>query len=273
MEKSMNYFIRSIAVHRNGYLLASVVGIFYWIPMTWWILDLLVLEGLSIPWNLSLGVLFFRTFMLSLLCSLMSVVAAYPAVLLWRFSSGLSQKVLIVLTVLPLLMGLLSRNYSWIGLFSNETVNSVTNLLLFGKNFLYTPAAVVVVMTSIFVPLSFFILLQGVASIRQEQIDAARTLGVSDSRILLTVVLPQTYRAAMLACSFTFALAIGFFVTPKMIGGGNVDFIGNIILLYVEIGKFNKASGIGLLFLLVFLVPGTFVTWYLFRYRQLTSGR
>jgi putative spermidine/putrescine transport system permease protein len=175
--------------------------------------------------------------------------------------------------VLPLLMGLLARNYSWIGLLSNP--GSIGNIgkVLFGAKFLYSQNAVVLVMTSVFVPISYFILVQGVRSIRAVQFDAAQTLGLTDYKIVFFVMLPMTIRAAILAFGFVFAFSVGFFVTPSMLGGGNYDFIGNAILVYINFGRFEIASTISLAFLGLILAPAIVIAWYALKRRHFVSGR
>lgn len=175
--------------------------------------------------------------------------------------------------VLPLLMGLLARNYSWIGLLSNPGIIGSSGRVLFGSGFLYSIGAIIVVMVCIFVPVSFFILIQGARAIRTVQIDAARTLGVPDWKIVFKVLIPLTTRAALLAFCFTFSLAVGFFVTPNMIGGGKYDFIGNAILMYVDLGSFEVASSLGVIFLGIMIIPSIGIALYALKRRKLISGR
>src|SRR5689334_3928555 len=78
-----------------------------------------------------------------------------------------------------------------------------------------------------------------------------RTLGASEQIILLRVLLPQTYRAALLSVGIITAMAVGYFITPRMMGGGKVDFVSNSIILYLGKGDFDGASRVAFLFLLV----------------------
>ena len=255
------------------YLLAVLLLLFYWFPIVWWVGNLLIGRGVYLPPGLPLWSLIGRTVTLSLMSSVLSVLVAYPGVLLWRLSGSPARRLVLALMVLPLLMGLLSRNYSWIGLLSNRGIIGSVGSTLLGEDFLYSRTAVVVVMASVFMPISFFILVQGTALIRKIQIDAAKTLGAPDWRIVFSVVLPLTRRAAALAIGFTFALAVGFFVTPRMLGGGKYDFVGNAILMYVDLGLFNAASTVSIIFLAVGLLPAIGIAWYSMRRRRLVSGR
>ena len=255
------------------YTLAIVVLAAYWVPIIWWLWDFMLAKEMVFPKGLPFGSLVWRSCSLSFFASAISLIAAYPFVLVWRISGSLTRRVITALMVIPLLMGLLPRNYSWIGLLTNPQLFGQLGRWFFGDVFLFSKIGVIVVMATIFLPISFFILLQGARSVRREHIEASRSLGVTDWKTIFVVIVPMTYRAAVLAMGFTFAFAVGFFVTPSMVGGGKYDFIGNAILVFVELGQFEKASTIALAFLALMILPAIGVLLFALRRRALVSGR
>ena len=240
----------------GGYSLVVILLVCYWVPIAWWAWRAFTGPGIALPHGLPFGHLVVRTVVLSFLASSLSVVAAYPFVLLWRLSPRVSRPMGLLVMAAPLLMGLLARNYSWIGLLSNQGAPGALARAILGGGFLYSSTGVVITMACIFTPLSFFILLQGVHTASMAHVESARTLGAPDWKILMFVVLPLTFRSAVLALGFTFAFAVGFFVTPRMIGGGKYEFVGNSILMYVDLGRFDIATAISLAFLAVMTIPG-----------------
>jgi len=256
-----------------AYALAAVVLAAYWVPIIWWLWDFILVKEVVFPKGLPFESLVWRTCSISFYSSAISLIAAYPFVLVWRTSGSLARRVIAALMVIPLLMGLLARNYSWIGLLTNRQLFGQFGRWFFGDSFLFSITGVIVVMATIFMPMSFFILLQGARSVRREHIEASRSLGVNDWKTVFVVIIPMTYRAAVLALGFTFAFAVGFFVTPYMIGGGKYDFIGNAILVFVEFGQFQKASTIALAFLALMILPTIAVLLFAIRRRALVSGR
>lgn len=255
------------------YVLGSFLLVFYWAPIAWWAVNLFWVAGFHIPADLPLGPIFIRTLSLSLSSALLSVVFSYPGVILWRLSTPPIRWLIYAMMLVPLLMGLLARNYAWIGMLSNTGPVGDLGRLIFGEGFLYGPIAVMVVMASVFVPLSFFILVQGASLFRSAHIEAARTLGASEVSIVIHVLFPLTFRAAVLAFGFSFALAVGFFVTPQMIGGGRYDFVGNIVLAYIDLGRFDVASSISMVFLGICMIPAAVASYYVLRRRHRVSGR
>lgn len=215
-----------------------------------------------------------RTLLISTIVSCFSTLAAYPLVLVWRFSRAGVKRFLAVAMTAPLILGLLARNYSWIGMLSsNRLWTSMGWSLLAGNELIFTPLSVGLVMSCIFVPITFFILIQGISSVKSNHIDAARTCGAVDWRIMTFLVIPMTLRAAILSFGLVLAMAVGYFITPRMIGGGKTQFVSNIILELINQGNFGQASQIGLKFLLFMTAPVVAIMWYSLRLRQRSTGR
>lgn len=255
----------------------AVVGtivIFYGVPLLWWLFRYALSDATVLPKDLPLRALISRTLMVSSVAGVCALFAAYPLVLIWRLSPPFIKQVINFLMVIPMIMGLLARNYSWIGMLSaDRALPSMGWSQVGGQQFLYTTLSVYVVMSCIFVPIAFFILIQGASSVSNDHLDAARTLGVPDWKIVLVVVLPLTLRAATLAFGLILAMSVGFFITPRMIGGGKSDFVSNAVLTYVNYGRFGVASALALAFLAVMAFPIVLITLYAFRRRLLTTGR
>ena len=154
------------------------------------------------------------------------------------------------------------------------TITSMGWALINGQQFLYTQLSVYVVMTCIFIPIAFFILIQGTSFVFSKyHVDAARTLGVPYWKILFVVILPLTLRAAVLAFGLNLAMSVGCFITPRMIGGGKSDFISNAILISVNQGHFGQASMLALRFLFVMAIPVAIIAFSALRRRLMITGR
>jgi ABC-type spermidine/putrescine transport system permease subunit I len=83
----------------------------------------------------------------------------------------------------------------------------------------------------------------------------------------------MTYRSASLAFGMILAMATGFFVTPRMIGGAKYDFASNAILSYIDLGHFDEASALAVLFLICMLFPLIAIVMYTLHRRKLITGR
>lgn len=257
-----------------GPALALVFVLFYWTPLLWWLLRYASHGFARIPSNLPFAILLGRTFKISSIVSCTAVLAAYPVALLWRVSSTGIRRLLIGLMTAPLLLGFIARNYSWIGMLTSpDPLTSLGWSLVGGSALLYTEIAVELVMAAAFIPIAFFLLVQGVAAVTQDNVDAARTLGASDIAVLSFVVIPQSLRAAVLALGMIFTMSLGWFITPRMLGGGKFDFVSNAVLTLVDLGLFSDASNLALYFLMATAIPTLAVTLFAVRRRRLVTGR
>jgi putative spermidine/putrescine transport system permease protein len=259
----------------GGVLVIALFSVSYWLPLGWWMLRYVFATRFQLPADFPLFLILQETFLVSAVAAAGAITGAYPIVLLWRFSPYRRVRYTLVFAmVIPLIMGLLARNYSWIGMLSAHSATASMGWSLLGGNkLLYSTPSVYLVMGCIFVPLAFFMLIQGALAVKQEHIEAARTLGLPDWKIVFVVAIPQTFRAAALAFGFIFTIAVGYFVTPRMIGGGKVDFIGNAVLTYLSFGRFDIASALAIVFLAAVSIPALVVTVFAIRRRIFVTGR
>ena len=257
-------------------LFGSVLLIAYLIPMLLWVSEVfesrLISRGAA-EWAFLLP--FWKTTVLySALAASIAVLFAYPVALISKLSGSRSQIVLAMLVSIPLMTGFLARNYSWIGLFSGITISGVGRLeSQFLKRQLYQPHTVYFVLGVVFCPLAFFTITQGFRNITREQVDACRTLGVPDWRIPFALMIPASMRSALLSFAIILAMSSGYFITPKVLSGGKIDFVSNIILVYVERGDFREASHIAIKFLAVTLVIIAGIGLLSLRRRMMSMGR
>lgn len=149
-----------------------------------------------------------------------SLVACYAV-----FSSRSRQRTISVVMAVPLLVGFVARNYAWLGLLQTlETLGDV------GRVLLYSRLGIVVVMGTVMLPFAYFASLQGVRTVRRVHLESALTLGAPKESLLRVVVLPIALRGILVGFVLTMVLAAGYFITPRMIGGGHYDFISNGVL-------------------------------------------
>jgi ABC-type spermidine/putrescine transport system permease subunit I len=176
-----------------------------------------------------------------------------------------------MLVAIPLVVGFIARNFAWLGLF---TVMEHTLTSLFGRTIpvAYNSATVIVVMASAFVPLAFFIISNALRPLRYEQLEAAQLMGVPPVRLFSAVVLPITLRSATLAFLLILALAIAYFVTPRMIGGGKVDFIGSTAIKFLNTGDTVFANQLALTMLIPAILVSIVLVFLILRWRGRQLG-
>jgi putative spermidine/putrescine transport system permease protein len=247
----------------------------FWLPLLIWLLGLGYGEiRITTFTEAPFFSLVIRTLEFSLIVTVSSLIIAYPLSIVWFILNSTARKTMYILLLFPLLMGLLARNYSWIGMLSAIKVTSSFGLSLLGVSaLLYTPLAIILVMSYIFSPLVFYGLTYGLSSVREDQVEAARILGASNFQIVVRLLIPSSYKAAIVVASVVFLLSTGYFVTPAMLGGGKYDFIANLILAISNYGKFKEASDVAIRFVILLLPIYIFAMVYVMHRRNQILGR
>lgn len=168
---------------------------------------------------------FVRTAWVSLSVSAICLLLGYPvayflAVLPPRYSN-----LCMIMVLLPFWTSILVRTTAWVVVLqSNGVANALfTSLGLTENGFalIYNRFGVLVAMTHILLPyaiLSLYSVMKGVPPIYMK---AARSLGAGPIRAFFQAYFPQTLPGVGAAGMLTFILAVGYYITPAMLGGPN----------------------------------------------------
>lgn len=107
---------------------------------------------------------------------------------------------------------------------------------------------VLIGMVHYLLPYAALTILAALQSIDRRLIDAARSMGASRAAIFRRVVLPLSGVGVGAAAALTFILALGFYITPAILGGGRVVMIAEFITYHVQdILAWGKASALAVL--------------------------
>jgi ABC-type spermidine/putrescine transport system permease subunit I len=84
---------------------------------------------------------------------------------------------------------------------------------------------------------------------------AAQNLGATPFKAFLKVFVPLSLPGVGAGCIFVFVIALGFFITPALLGGGKVIMISNLIDSQVtQLLNWGFAAAISLVLIVVTLV-------------------
>jgi putative spermidine/putrescine transport system permease protein len=195
----------------------------------------------------------------SISVTLASLIFGTAVAVLWYLEGPNARRFITSILLSTVVTGLIVRNYGWIGLLSTPRLGL--------GSLLYTLPATLAVMTLALSPLSYFVVRLGLDSVKSDAIDAARTLGASDLRILRRVVLSQLRSSILLSVVLTFSVSMSYFITPSMLGGTQYYFIGNLIVRVLDdSGDYVSASVIGL-YMIIPLIALSALAWAMGRRR------
>jgi ABC-type spermidine/putrescine transport system permease subunit I len=199
------------------------------------------------------------TIQISFLSTLTSVLVGYPvAYVLRRARPGLRNFFLLVI-VLSFMISLLVRNYSWIIVLQR---NGVINLLL--KSFglidqplilLHNKFGTMVGMTHIFTPYIIFPVYSVMMGIDLNLEKAAQNLGATRWQTFWRVTFPLSLPGIGAGALLVFIMALGFFITPALLGGRKELMLSNLIeIQVVDLLNWPFASAMSVVLLVVTLI-------------------
>ncbi len=182
--------------------------------------------------RLYLGILW-RSVSTALICTSVCLLLGYPfAYYLARYQPKW-RNVLLLLVVVPFWTNFLIRTYAWILILRTKgLLNSLLATLI--PNFhplelLNTPLAVQIGLVYGYLPFMILPLYAALEQLDMSLIEAAQDLGASPRRAFWHVTVPLSLPGILAGSMLVFIPTVGAFLTPDLLGGGKVSYIGNVV--------------------------------------------
>lgn len=184
--------------------------------------------------------LFGRTFWISLVITSICLVLAFPISYLLSTLPAKSSNLLMILVLLPFWTSLLVRTSAWIALLQQE---GVINDLLVGVGFLaddnrlamiHNQTGTIIAMVHVLLPFMVLPLYSVMKTIPPTYMRAARSLGANPFTAFVRVYLPGTVPGIGAGSILVFIIAIGYYITPALVGGQSGTLISNFIAYHLE---------------------------------------
>lgn len=205
--------------------------------------------------------LFLRTLWLSALISALCLVLAFPIAYLLANLPLRYSNLLMIFVLLPFWTSLLVRTTSWMVLLQSQ---GVVNDLLVGAGIvddngriqmMYNQIGTIVAMTHILLPFMVLPLYSVMKTIPPSYVRAARSLGATPWTAFWQVYFPQTVPGIGAGILLVFILAIGYYITPALVGGSSGQLISNLIAFHMQKSlNWSLAAALGSLLLLGVIV-------------------
>lgn len=211
-----------------------------------------------------------RTFLISLVVTLLTLVLGYPLAYWISRLPRRKANLVMICVLIPFWTSILVRIAAWIVLLQREGLvnKALMNLGLIATPFdlLFNRVGVYIAMTHILLPfmlLPVYSVMQSVPGTYQR---AAISLGSHPFAAFWRVYVPQTYPGVGAGTLLVFIMAIGYYITPALLGGASDQMISYYVAYFTnETINWGMASALGFILLL-----GTLLLYSL--YRRL-SGR
>jgi len=176
----------------------------------------------------------FRSLRIAAGVTLLSLLLGYPVAYYMSFHAGIRKDLLYQLVIVPLWVSYLVRGYAWKTILGSEGVlNGFLQYLHITHApvsfFLYSPFAVVLMLTHIYTPFVFLPLYASLEHIPRNLIEASHDLGATPRATFFRVVLPLSLPGLLAGATFAFVLTLGDFLAPQLVGGPSSIMIANIV--------------------------------------------
>ena len=217
---------------------------------------------------LYLGILW-RSMLTGIISTGACLLIGYPfAYYLARYRPR-GRNLLLLLVVVPFWTNFLIRTYAWILILRTEGVlNAIVGAIFPNAptvELLNTPIAVLVGLIYGYLPFMILPLYASLEKFDRTLIDAAKDLGANRWKAFFNVTLPLSIPGIAAGSVLVFIPTVGAFITPDLLGGGKVDYIGNVIERQFKTAR-DWPFGSALSFLLMGIV--LFATVIFFRALQ-----
>lgn len=207
--------------------------------------------------NASYMVIFFRSISLALIATFICLIIAYPLAYAISKSRASSQKIMIMLVMLPMWMNFLIRTYSWMAILEDSGfINQLLEKIgLEPVHMINTSGAVILGMVYNFLPYMILPIYSVMVKIDNRLLEAASDLGCNNLKIMTKVVFPLSASGVISGVTMVFVPSISTFYISQKLGGGNFDLIGDTIERQFQTAyNYNLGAAISLILMALILI-------------------
>ena len=210
--------------------------------------------------------LFIRTLWVSLLVTLLTLALGYPIAYLISTTPPRISNLLIIMVLLPFWTSLLVRTTSWIVLLQTQGV--LNDILVWigiiaDENriqMIYNLTGTLVAMTQILLPFMVLPMYSVMKTIPLSQLRASQSLGANPFITFFKIFWPQSIPGIGAGALLVFVLAVGYYITPALVGGSSGQLISNQIAFHMRSSlNWGLAAALGTI-----LLAGVLVLYWIY---------
>lgn len=199
-------------------------------------------------------IIMIRTFVISASVTVLCAAIGLPYAMIIAAARGWMRSTLLLAVLLPLWTSLLVRTAAWVVLLQNS---GLVNELLQGLGLIDRPlplifnrAGVIIAMTHVLLPFMVLPIYSVLLSIPPNLMPAAATLGAAPLRAFRHVLLPLMLPGLMSGTLLVFMVALGYYITPALVGGADDQMISSVIAFYATgTANWGMAAALGIVLL------------------------
>ncbi|WP_298677543.1 ABC transporter permease [uncultured Lentibacter sp.] len=205
--------------------------------------------------------LFGRTMWMSLVITGMCILLGYPVAWILANLPARQANLLMILVLLPFWTSLLVRTSAWkVMLQQQGVINDVLVWLGFIADdsrliIINNATGTIIAMTHILLPFMILPMYSVMQTIQPSYLRAAKSLGATNWTAFWRVYFPQSIPGIGAGSILVFILAIGYYITPEIVGGNKGVFISNRIAYHISTSlNWGLAAALGSILLAAVLI-------------------
>ena len=190
--------------------------------------------------------------------TVITLLLAYPMAYFMTKLNVSSQRMLLMIVMIPMWMNFLIRTYSWITILANTgLINTFLGKLGIGPvKLMYTPGAVILGMVYDFIPYMILPIYSVMSKLDKSLLEAAEDLGSNSFTKFKRVILPLTRPGIISGITMVFVPSVSTFYISQKLGGNKTMLIGDVIEYFFNLGPiyYNVASAISFVLMVMILI-------------------
>ncbi|MBQ2266382.1 MAG: ABC transporter permease [Clostridia bacterium] len=192
------------------------------------------------------------------IATVITLLLAYPMAYFMTKVNISSQRMLMMIVMIPMWMNFLIRTYSWISILANTgIINTLLGKLGFEPlKLINTPGAVILGMVYDFIPYMILPIYSVMSKIDKSLLEASEDLGSNAFNKFRRVILPLSRPGIISGITMVFVPSVSTFYISQKLGGNKTMLVGDVIEYFFNAGPdyYNVASAISMVLMVMILV-------------------
>ena len=208
--------------------------------------------------------IFWRSVRLALISTVICLILGYPIAYFISRTKPKTQRLLILLLMLPMWMNFLIRTYAIMVLIQDTGIINtfLGNLGIAPMKILGTETAVVLGMVYDYLPYMILPIYSVMAKLDYRLVEAAADLGCNGFGVMRKVIFPLSLSGVISGITMVFVPSISTFYISQKLGGPNTLLIGDVIEQRYASSDYNMAAALSFVLMLILIVGLAIVNRY-----------
>ena len=208
--------------------------------------------------------IFWKSVKLALIATAICLLLGYPIAYFMTTCKPRTQRVLMMLIMLPMWMNFLIRTYALMTLLQDTGIlNTMLGKIGLGPiHILGTETAVVIGMVYDYLPYMILPIYSVMAKMDHRLIEAAQDLGCNGFGVLRKVIFPLSISGVISGITMVFVPSINTFYISQKLGGVDTLLIGDVIEQHYTAANYNMTASLSFVLMVILIVGLAIVNHY-----------